>query len=97
MFSNLFPDEESARWKEKYGGDRAENLLNDELLQETLNGLEESYTEALLKVPAKEIDGIVRFRDAVNIVRLVKDHLHEFVENGKLAKRRLDEIEKAKK
>ena len=88
-------DEELALWDEAARADRAKSLLEDDLLSTAFEELEKEYVEGLLKAPARDVDGVLRLRDAVNILHRVKAHLEEHVNTGKLAKRRLDDIKQA--
>ncbi len=72
--------------------DRAAGLLRDDLLTETFAKLEKDYIEAWRQSPARDTDGRERLWQAVNIVEKVRDHLFKILNDGKLAKRQLDEF-----
>src|SRR5262245_25256090 len=73
-------------------GARAEALLKNELLQEAFATLERDYIEAWKISPARDTDGRERLWQAVNIVGKVRDHLVKVVNDGKLARRHLNEL-----
>jgi hypothetical protein len=73
-------------------GARAAELLNNELLQESLATLERDYIEAWKIAPARDTDGRERLWQAVNIVGKVRDHLVKVTNNGKLAQRQLNAL-----
>ncbi len=73
---------------------RAEALLRDELLVESFDTMEREYIQAWRQSPARDTDGRERLWQAVQIVSRVRDHLKSVVNNGKLAQRELQDIEK---
>ena len=75
-------------------GARAAELLNNELLQESLATLERDYIEAWKITPARDTDGRERLWQAVNIVGKVRDHLVKVVNDGKLSQRQLNDLVK---
>jgi hypothetical protein len=73
-------------------GARAEALLKNELLQETFVTLERDYIEAWKTSSARDTDGRERLWQAVNVVGKVRDHLVKVANDGKLARRHLNEL-----
>jgi hypothetical protein len=73
-------------------GARAEALLQNDLLRETLATLERDYIDAWKMTPARDTDGRERLWQAVNIVGKVRDHIVKVVNDGKLAQRHLNEL-----
>lgn len=71
---------------------RAEALLADELLNESLTTLEADYTKALFLTHPSDSLGREKLYLAVNVVRKVKDHLAGVVSNGELAKHQLRDL-----
>ena len=77
---------------------RAEALLNDEMLKEAFSYLEEAYIKAwrLTGVTEQDTHGRERLWQAVNLLGKVQEHLGRVIQNGKLSKRQLAEIEDKK-
>ena len=75
-------------------GARAEALLKNELLQESLVTLERDYIEAWKTSSARDTDGRERLWQAVNIVGKVRDHIVKVVNDGKLSQRQLNDLVK---
>jgi hypothetical protein len=73
-------------------GQRAEAMLKDDLLKETLDTLERDYIAAWRQSPARDTDGRERLWQAVQVVGKMRDHLVTVLNNGKLAQRQLDEL-----
>ena len=76
-------------------GSRAQALLRDELLQESLAVLERDYIEAWKTSPARDTDGRERLWQAVNVVGKVRDHLVKVANDGKLAVAEIEMLAKA--
>ena len=64
---------------------RAQDLINNELLQEAFKTLEDAYLQAWRVTKIEDVAGREKLFLAVNIVAKVKDHLNATVTNGKLA------------
>jgi len=73
-------------------GNRARNLLDNDLLTEAFKGLEDSYTAAWRATTIDDISGREKLFLAINIVGKVRDHLTAVVNNGKLAAAELKEL-----
>ena len=73
-------------------GNRARNLLDNDLLTEAFKGLEDSYTAAWRATTIDDISGREKLFLAINIVGKVRDHLTSVVNNGKLAAAELKEL-----
>lgn len=71
---------------------RAQNLLDNELLQEAFKVLEDSYTAAWRATTVHQVDDREKLFLAINIVGKVRDHLVSVVGNGKLAARELKDL-----
>jgi len=71
---------------------RAQDLLDNELLDESFKRLEENYTAAWRATGIDDFGAREKLFLAINIVGKVRDHLGILVVNGKLAKAELDEI-----
>jgi len=66
-------------------GNRARNLLDNDLLAEAFKGLEDSYTAAWRATTIDDVSAREKLFLAINIVGKVRDHLTSVVNNGKLA------------
>ncbi len=64
---------------------RAQQLLDDELLQEAFSGLEASYALAWRSTKIDDVTGREKLFLAINVVGKVRDHLQAIVNNGTLA------------
>lgn len=71
---------------------RAQDLLDNALLQEAFKTLEDSYTAAWRASNVNDTAAREKLFLAVNIVGKVRDHLTAVVTNGKLAAAELKEI-----
>lgn len=74
---------------------RAQALLGDELLNEAFDKLEAEYYKAWRETGAAEAETFKRERlwQAINLLGKVKEGLHRYVENGKVAKAHLQQIQ----
>jgi len=74
---------------------RATSLLNDELLVEAFATLEAAYIKAWREsgTAPTATHGRERLWQAVNLIGKVQEHLRIIIENGKLARHELNEIE----
>lgn len=74
---------------------RAEALLRDELLTEAFDKLEKSYTEEMILTGVGEADSYKRDRlhQAIHILRKVRGYLGKVVQDGKVARAHLVQIE----
>ena len=73
-------------------GDRAQALLNNDILKDAFGALERDYITALFETSAQDQIAREKLYLAVNVVRKVRDHLHHVVSDGKLAKKQIDQL-----
>jgi len=73
-------------------GMRAQELLQNEILQEVFQTLKNDYIEKWKTTSARDSDARERLWQAVNIVDLVKDHIRYIVDKGKLSTKELAKI-----
>lgn len=85
------PDEIKLQ-KDAARGERAAQLLQNELLKEALDTLESDYSKALFETRIHDSIGREKLFIAVNVVRKVRDHLAIAVANGKIAQSELNEL-----
>lgn len=78
-------------------GKRAELLLKDDLIVESLTTLEADYISAWKATPARDTDARERLWQAVQVVGKVRDHLTIVLNNGKLAQREVDGLSQPQK
>ncbi len=71
---------------------RAQALLDNELLAESLTTLEQSYIKAWRESAARDTDARERLWQAVQVVGKVRDHLGKVVADGKLAQAELKSL-----
>lgn len=71
---------------------RAQELVDNELLTESLRTLEESYASAWRATVIDDVAGREKLFLAINIVGKVRDHLYAVVANGRLAQVELKEL-----
>lgn len=71
---------------------RAQDLLDNELLNEAFKGLEDSYTTAWRSTAIDDVAAREKLFLAINIVGKVRDHLTSIVSGGKLAQAELKEL-----
>jgi hypothetical protein len=71
---------------------RAQDLLDNDLLDQAFKGLEDSYTAAWRATAIDDIGAREKLFLAVNIVGKMRDHLTVIVTNGKLAQAELKEL-----
>jgi hypothetical protein len=75
-----------------YEAQRADNLLNDDLLNKTFATIRQTYIDALISSHVDDEKGREKLYLAINIVGKVRDHLQAVLDNGKLAKAELDRL-----
>jgi hypothetical protein len=73
-------------------GQRAQELLDNELLTEAFGMLETNYVSAWRATTIEDAPGREKLFLAINIVGKVRDHLMSVVANGKLAQAELKEL-----
>ena len=71
---------------------RAQDLLDNELLNDAFKGLEDSYSAAWRATGIEDFAAREKLFLAINIVGKVRDHLTSIVTNGKLAQAELKEL-----
>jgi hypothetical protein len=71
---------------------RAKNLIENELLVESFQGLEESYISAWRNTSIEDISAREKLFLAINVVGKVRDHLTAVLTNGKLAAAELKQL-----
>jgi hypothetical protein len=76
---------------------RAQELLQNELLQEAFAALEARYFEEWRTTQFRDTDARERLWQAVNVLRKVKDHLARMLADGKLAQHELAGLAEKKK
>ena len=84
-------DEIAATAKQGKGA-RAEELLRNELLQESFKYLNDEYISAWRRTTVKDTEAREKLWQAVQIVGLVQDHLKKFVSDGKVSTKDLANI-----
>ena len=75
---------------------QAVSLMNSELLQEAFKVLEADYLEFWKASPVRDQDARERVWMAFQVIGKVKGHLQKVLDDGKLAKRDLDEFRKTR-
>lgn len=73
-------------------GQRAEELLRNELLQETFKTLEADYTNSWKITPVNDTLARERLWTAVNILIEMQNHIKKVARDGKLASKDLANI-----
>ena len=84
----------------QHKGVRAQELLNNTLLQETFQYLETQYLQAWRSTKVRETDSREKLWQAIQILGIIQEHLKLFVTNGRIAAadlNRLSEEAKRKK
>ena len=84
----------------QHKGVRAQELLNNTLLQETFQYLETQYLQAWRSTKVRETDSREKLWQAIQILGIIQEHLKLFVTNGRIAAadlKRLSEEAKRKK
>lgn len=73
-------------------GLKASHLIGDETLKSIFDDMEVEYIRAWRTSPARDTEGRERLWQAVNIVRLVQDHLNKYAADGRLAKAEIEAL-----
>lgn len=73
-------------------GARADVLLANDVFTESFAFLERDYIEAWKQTAARDTDARERLWQAVQIVGKVRQHIVSVANNGKLARRELDDL-----
>ncbi len=69
----------------QHRGVRAEELLNNSLLQETFQYLEMEYLKAWRSTKVRETDSREKLWQAIQILGIIQEHLKLHVTNGRVA------------
>ena len=67
-------------------GERAEALLQDELLNDCLETIKQGYMEKWQESPERDVEGRERIRLMVKTVDLLRAELRSVLDTGKVAK-----------
>ncbi len=78
-------------------GVRAQELLNNDLLQEVFTYLETEYLTAWRRTRVRDTEAREKLWQAVQIVGLVQDNLKKFIVDGRIATRDLASIKYLKR
>jgi hypothetical protein len=71
---------------------RAQDLINNELLQEAFAAIEAAYLKGWRETKIEDVAGREKLFLAVNVVGKVKDHLASVLRNGTLAAAEIKQI-----
>lgn len=66
-------------------GARAQEVLDNEIYQESFEIVKERITEAWQKAPMRDLEGMLRLRQMLEAVELTKQALVTTMETGKMA------------
>lgn len=80
--------------RDKARADRAQQLLEDELLAESIQSLKDRYLDEWKATLASDVEGRERLHIGYNMVDQVFAHLKIIVGNGKIAAQQLDQLKK---
>ena len=90
--------DQTLREQEISRSQQANQILQNNLFQESIKTLKKLYSEALLdKTGAKESDTREKLWIAYNVVGKVEQHLKSILETGKLAEKQLEDFRKTEK
>ena len=90
--------DQTLREQEISRSQQANQILQSNLFQESIETLKKLYSEALLdKTGAKESDTREKLWIAYNVVSKVEQHLKTILETGKLAEKQLEIFRKTEK
>jgi hypothetical protein len=90
--------DQTLREQEISRSQQANQILQSNLFQESIETLKKLYSEALLdKTGAKESDTREKLWIAYNVVGKVEQHLKSILETGKLAEKQLEDFRKTEK
>jgi hypothetical protein len=90
--------DQTLREQEISRSQQANQILQNNLFQESIETLKKLYSEALLdKTGAKESDTREKLWIAYNVVGKVEQHLKSILETGKLAEKQLEDFRKTEK
>jgi hypothetical protein len=84
--------DEAALLKATSRAAKAQDLMNNEMLQEAFRVLEDGYTAAWRQTTVDQISNREKLFLAVNMVGKIRDHLESAITAGKLASAEIDEI-----
>ena len=80
--------------------DRAQELMDDPIIQEAFNAVREKYRDMIEQTPVateQGKDAIMDIRKMLQALRDVEQHLRTFIDDGRLEDFNVLELEKAKK
>lgn len=72
-------------------GDRAQELLDNEMLQKALSDIREQIKEEMVSIPVSNTEGLVRLRYVARAHEMFESYLTNMIENGKVSKNLLSE------
>lgn len=72
-----------------YDGDRAREILENEVFQSVWSDIEKEMTQSWLESPARDEEGRERIWTYLQMLQKVKAHITQTMETGKLAKLKL--------
>jgi hypothetical protein len=74
--------------------DKAKQILENPIFNESLTELKKLYTESLFNTGAKETETREKLWLAVNVLGKVEQHIQQVLDTGKLAKKQLEDFRK---
>ncbi len=87
-------DQESKLQQEVSQANKAKELFNNPLLQESFEKLKKLYSNSLFNTGAKETETREKLWLAYNVVGKVEQNLLEMIDTGKLAEKQLEDYRK---
>ena len=82
--------------KEQTRGQRAKDILEDELFKESLQTLKDSYSNAIFQTGPNDELARTKIYLAYQILGKFGDHFRTVMETGQLASKQLEELRKKK-
>ena len=82
--------------KEQTRGQRAKNILEDELFKESLQTLKDSYSNAIFQTGPNDELARTKIYLAYQILGKFENHFRSVMETGILASKQLEELRKKK-
>lgn len=79
-----------------FRGERAQRLLEDELLTEAFATIEQEYTRKWLESPERDVEGRERLRLMIKSLHRLRTELTVVLQTGQVAKHNLTLMEKAR-
>ena len=87
-------DQEGKLQKEVSQANKAKQLFDNPLLQESFDKLKKLYADSLFNTGAKETETREKLWLAYNVVGKVEQNLLEMIDTGKLANKQLEDFRK---